>query len=202
MRLLTRAASTGGAFALRRARAARHRMSGASAWAPSVSRTPPGRRSCSKPGGRSRQRSGHRRSRRQGPPRPWPQLRPGGQDPAVAAGLNASTGTGVHALRHYYACLLTRFGESVTTVQAPSVTPQPRRPSTPIATCGGPTPTTAPARRSTQRCGGRSRRRVSPSGQLDVRHHGSPRPERDQTSCGLFGLSRHRCGSSGRAFVR
>ncbi len=37
---------------------------------------------------------------------------------AVAAGLNASTGTGMHALRHYYASLLIRFGESVKTVQA------------------------------------------------------------------------------------
>ena len=37
---------------------------------------------------------------------------------AVAAGLNASTGTGMHALRHYYASLLIRYGESVKTVQA------------------------------------------------------------------------------------
>jgi integrase len=37
---------------------------------------------------------------------------------AIAAGLNASTGTGMHALRHYYASLLIRFGESVKTVQA------------------------------------------------------------------------------------
>lgn len=37
---------------------------------------------------------------------------------AVAAGLNAGTGTGMHALRHYYASLLIRFGESVKTVQA------------------------------------------------------------------------------------
>ena len=37
---------------------------------------------------------------------------------AKAAGLNASTGPGMHALRHYYASLLIRFGESVKTVQA------------------------------------------------------------------------------------
>lgn len=37
---------------------------------------------------------------------------------ALAAGLNASTGTGMHALRHYYASLLIRYGESVKTVQA------------------------------------------------------------------------------------
>lgn len=36
---------------------------------------------------------------------------------ALAAGLNASTGTGMHALRHYYASLLIRYGESVKTVQ-------------------------------------------------------------------------------------
>lgn len=35
---------------------------------------------------------------------------------AVAAGLPA--GTGMHALRHYYASLLIRYGESVKTVQA------------------------------------------------------------------------------------
>jgi integrase len=35
---------------------------------------------------------------------------------AVAAGL--PTGTGMHALRHYYASLLIRYGESVKTVQA------------------------------------------------------------------------------------
>ncbi len=37
---------------------------------------------------------------------------------ALNAGLNASTGTGMHALRHYYASLLIRYGESVKTVQA------------------------------------------------------------------------------------
>ena len=37
---------------------------------------------------------------------------------AIAAGLNSSTGTGMHALRHYYASLLIRYGESVKTVQA------------------------------------------------------------------------------------
>ncbi len=37
---------------------------------------------------------------------------------AAAAGLNSSTGTGMHALRHYYASLLIRYGESVKTVQA------------------------------------------------------------------------------------
>lgn len=36
---------------------------------------------------------------------------------SLAAGLNAATGTGMHALRHYYASLLIRFGESVKTVQ-------------------------------------------------------------------------------------
>ncbi|MDE0545437.1 site-specific integrase [Microbacterium sp. C7(2022)] len=35
-----------------------------------------------------------------------------------AAGLTEATGTGLHALRHYYASLLIRFGESVKTVQA------------------------------------------------------------------------------------
>jgi integrase len=37
---------------------------------------------------------------------------------AKAAGLNALTGTGMHALRHYYASLLIRYGESAKTVQA------------------------------------------------------------------------------------
>ncbi|WP_224785678.1 tyrosine-type recombinase/integrase [Microbacterium caowuchunii] len=37
---------------------------------------------------------------------------------AVAAGLTEATGTGQHALRHYYASLLIRHGESVKTVQA------------------------------------------------------------------------------------
>ncbi|MDH2416179.1 site-specific integrase [Nocardioides sp. CER19] len=37
---------------------------------------------------------------------------------ALTAGLNAHTGTGMHALRHYYASLLIRYGESVKTVQA------------------------------------------------------------------------------------
>ena len=36
---------------------------------------------------------------------------------AGAAGLTAATGTGMHALRHYYASLLIRYGESVKTVQ-------------------------------------------------------------------------------------
>lgn len=36
---------------------------------------------------------------------------------AAAAGLTAETGTGMHALRHYYASLLIRYGESVKTVQ-------------------------------------------------------------------------------------
>lgn len=36
---------------------------------------------------------------------------------AAAAGLTAATGTGMHALRHYYASLLIRYGESVKTVQ-------------------------------------------------------------------------------------
>lgn len=36
---------------------------------------------------------------------------------AKAAGLTAGTGTGMHALRHYYASLLIRYGESVKTVQ-------------------------------------------------------------------------------------
>lgn len=36
---------------------------------------------------------------------------------ATAAGLTAATGTGMHALRHYYASLLIRYGESVKTVQ-------------------------------------------------------------------------------------
>lgn len=36
---------------------------------------------------------------------------------AKAAGLTASTGTGMHALRHYYVSLLIRYGESVKTVQ-------------------------------------------------------------------------------------
>ncbi len=37
---------------------------------------------------------------------------------AKAAELTEATGTGMHALRHYYASLLIRFGESVKTVQA------------------------------------------------------------------------------------
>ncbi|GAB7005784.1 site-specific integrase [Nocardioides sp. AN3] len=37
---------------------------------------------------------------------------------ARAAKLTAATGTGVHALRHYYASSLIRYGESVKTVQA------------------------------------------------------------------------------------
>ncbi|MEI5671854.1 MULTISPECIES: tyrosine-type recombinase/integrase [unclassified Nocardioides] len=37
---------------------------------------------------------------------------------AKTAGLNALTGTGMHALRHYYASLLIRYGESAKTVQA------------------------------------------------------------------------------------
>ncbi|MFC7497065.1 MULTISPECIES: tyrosine-type recombinase/integrase [unclassified Nocardioides] len=37
---------------------------------------------------------------------------------ARAAGLNELTGTGMHALRHYYASLLIRYGESARTVQA------------------------------------------------------------------------------------
>lgn len=36
---------------------------------------------------------------------------------AKAAGLSEATGTGMHALRHYYASLLIRYGESVKTVQ-------------------------------------------------------------------------------------
>ena len=36
---------------------------------------------------------------------------------ASKAGLTEATGTGMHALRHYYASLLIRFGESVKTVQ-------------------------------------------------------------------------------------
>lgn len=36
---------------------------------------------------------------------------------ASKAGLNDDTGTGMHALRHYYASLLIRYGESVKTVQ-------------------------------------------------------------------------------------
>lgn len=36
---------------------------------------------------------------------------------AKIAGLTSETGTGMHALRHYYASLLIRFGESVKTVQ-------------------------------------------------------------------------------------
>lgn len=37
---------------------------------------------------------------------------------ATVAGLNQATGPGMHALRHYYASLLIRYGESVKTVQA------------------------------------------------------------------------------------
>lgn len=37
---------------------------------------------------------------------------------ARAAGLTQATGPGMHALRHYYASLLIRYGESVKTVQA------------------------------------------------------------------------------------
>ncbi|WP_299931796.1 site-specific integrase [uncultured Nocardioides sp.] len=37
---------------------------------------------------------------------------------ARVAGLNQATGPGMHALRHYYASLLIRYGESVKTVQA------------------------------------------------------------------------------------
>lgn len=36
---------------------------------------------------------------------------------AKIAGLNQATGPGMHALRHYYASLLIRYGESVKTVQ-------------------------------------------------------------------------------------
>lgn len=36
---------------------------------------------------------------------------------ALATGLTEATGTGMHALRHYYASLLIRYGESVKTVQ-------------------------------------------------------------------------------------
>src|SRR5690606_8368334 len=36
---------------------------------------------------------------------------------AKIAGLTEETGTGMHALRHYYASLLIRYGESVKTVQ-------------------------------------------------------------------------------------
>lgn len=36
---------------------------------------------------------------------------------AATAGLTKETGTGMHALRHYYASLLIRYGESVKTVQ-------------------------------------------------------------------------------------
>lgn len=36
---------------------------------------------------------------------------------AKVAGLTVETGTGMHALRHYYASLLIRYGESVKTVQ-------------------------------------------------------------------------------------
>jgi len=34
-----------------------------------------------------------------------------------AKSMNATTGPGMHALRHYYASLLIRYGESVKTVQ-------------------------------------------------------------------------------------
>ncbi|MFS2281379.1 SOS response-associated peptidase family protein [Microbacterium sp. OR21] len=37
---------------------------------------------------------------------------------AKTAGLTTETGTGMHALRHYYASLLIRYGESVKTVQS------------------------------------------------------------------------------------
>ena len=37
---------------------------------------------------------------------------------AKVAGLTADTGTAMHALRHYYASLLIRYGESVKTVQS------------------------------------------------------------------------------------
>ena len=37
---------------------------------------------------------------------------------AKAAGLTEATGKGQHALRHYYASLLIRYGESVKTVQS------------------------------------------------------------------------------------
>lgn len=37
---------------------------------------------------------------------------------AKTIGLSAETGTGAHALRHYYASLLIRYGESVKTVQS------------------------------------------------------------------------------------
>lgn len=36
---------------------------------------------------------------------------------AKRVGLTTETGTGAHALRHYYASLLIRYGESVKTVQ-------------------------------------------------------------------------------------
>jgi integrase len=36
---------------------------------------------------------------------------------AAVAGLTEATGTGIHALHHYYASLLIRYGESVKTVQ-------------------------------------------------------------------------------------
>ena len=70
---------------------------------------------------------------------------------ARAAGI--ADGTGLHLLRHYYASLLIRYGESVKTVQARWATPQRPRRWTPTATCGR-TPTTARGRRSTRSSAG------------------------------------------------
>ena len=65
--------------------------------------------------------SGHRRRRPGLDPR-GAANHPTGVRPRLApsrqiAGLNAATGPGMHALRHYYASLLIRYGESVKTVQ-------------------------------------------------------------------------------------
>ena len=87
----------------------------------------------------------------------------------LAAAAKLPDRSGPHALRHYYASLLIRFGVSVKTFRRGSVTrPRPRH-WTPTATCGR-TLTTGPARRSTPfsallrtLCGLRSRReRVLP----------------------------------------
>jgi integrase len=89
--------------------------------------------------------------------------------PAVNA-ASAPRGTGFHALRHYYASLLIRHGESIKTVQRRLGHATAAEPSTPTPISGR-TPTTAPATPSTRPCAppprqhhrdsGRSRRQPS-----------------------------------------
>ena len=67
--------------------------------------------------------------------------------PAAKAG-GLPEGTGLHLLRHYYASLLIRYGESVKTVQARLGHATAAETLTPTRTCG-PTRTTARGRPST-----------------------------------------------------